>query len=113
MESGWTGRTFEDMNLDKGDWTVYMHIFPAKADNCIGHKVYVGICKGSVSRRWCNGRGYKKQHVYNAIQKYGWDNITHLIVAEGCAHEGACSLEKRFIQIYDSGIYTFRKYINL
>ena len=106
MESGWTGRTIEDiMPIEKGDWTVYMHIFPCVADNPVGHKVYVGICKGIATKRWGkDGSGYKTQPVYRAIQKYGWNNIVHFIVAEGCTHEAACNIEKQFIKMYKSHI---------
>lgn len=106
MESGWTGRTIEDiMPAKKGDWTVYMHIFPCVADNIAGHKVYVGICKGKTKSRWGNdGSGYKTQPVYRAIQKYGWNNIVHFIVSEGCTHEAACNLEKQLIKMYKSHV---------
>ena len=55
-------------------YTVYKHIFP-------NGKVYIGITSNDVIRRWQRGWGYEKQSlVYNAIKKYGWDNIKHEIL---------------------------------
>jgi predicted GIY-YIG superfamily endonuclease len=59
------------------NYKVYMHTFP---DN----KVYIGITRQSLSQRWGkDGYGYQKQPVYNAIKKYGWDNIKHELVEDG------------------------------
>ena len=55
------------------DYIVYMHISPS-------NKKYIGITKQEPNRRWRNGQGYKGQVFYNAIEKYGWKNIQHIIV---------------------------------
>lgn len=52
---------------------VYCHTFP-------NGKKYIGITKQEPSRRWRNGKGYEGQPVFNAILKYGWDNISHEIL---------------------------------
>lgn len=50
-------------------YTVYKH-------TCPNGKVYIGITKRNVEKRWLNGKGYERQpHFYNAILKYGGDNI--------------------------------------
>lgn len=55
-------------------YKVYMHTLP-------NGKKYVGITKRNVNERWKNGNGYKNNcRFYNAIRKYGWDNITHEIL---------------------------------
>ena len=55
-------------------YTVYMHITPS-------NKRYIGITCQDVQQRWRNGKGYKKnQAFFNAIKKYGWDNIRHDVV---------------------------------
>ena len=56
-------------------YVVYLHIFPNK-------KYYVGITSAiPYTRRWRNGTSYKKQtKMYNAILKYGWENIKHKIL---------------------------------
>ena len=52
-----------------GLYSVYIHIFP-------NQKVYIGITKQEVKKRWKLGEGYKGQdYVYKAIKKYGWANI--------------------------------------
>lgn len=71
---------------------VYVH------RNKVNNKVYVGITSQNAKRRWINGKGYKKQpKFYNAIEKYGWDNFEHTIVAEGLTRYQACKLEQQLI----------------
>lgn len=71
---------------------VYMHIAP-------NNKKYIGItCKSKPEYRWVNGKGYiDNEHFYRAINKYGWDNIEHIVVAKDLLKEEACSLEKELI----------------
>lgn len=66
-------------------------------------KRYVGQCSGDVYARWgSSGHRYKGQFFYKAILKYGWDNITHEIVATGLTKEQADDLEKKLIAKYKS-----------
>lgn len=77
---------------------VYRHIAP-------NGKMYVGITsKSDPTRRWGNGGVcYKKNaHFWNAIQKFGWDNFQHIIVAHGLSVDTACRLEEYLIKKYDS-----------
>lgn len=78
-------------------YTVYMRKFP-------NNKVYIGLTsKKYVKKRWSRGNGYKNQQfMWRAIQKYGWDNIEHIIVAENLTKEEACSMEIDLIQKYKS-----------
>lgn len=70
-----------------GNYTVYAHIVP-------NSKMYIGITKQDVSRRWRNGRGYVHNDYFNnAINKYGWDNIEHFIIASGITKEEAIHFE--------------------
>ena len=58
------------------NYTVYMHITP-------NNMAYVGATSQDYKLRWQNGTGYRKQELfYTAIQKYGWDNMQHIILAE-------------------------------
>lgn len=73
-------------------WTVYAHIAP-------NGKMYVGITKKkNPNERWRDGKGYEYQpHFYNAIQKYGWDNFQHEIVASGLTCDEAGKMEQILI----------------
>lgn len=82
---------------EERDYCVYIHI------NKINNKKYVGITKKSPKKRWSKGIGYKQNiHFWNAIQKYGWDSFTHLIIRNNLPKACACTLEKILIKVYDT-----------
>lgn len=73
-------------------FVVYVHLVP-------NGKKYIGITCKKPERRWNNGKGYEKNlHFYNAILKYGWDNIQHIILYEDLTKEEACALEQELIK---------------
>ncbi len=73
------------------NYCVYKHTSPSG-------KVYIGITKKKATYRWANGLGYKTSpHFWSAIQKYGWENITHEILIDGISKEDACAEERRLI----------------
>ena len=74
-------------------YIVYCHIFP-------NGKRYIGITGQDINRRWRNGKGYTGQAVYDAIIKYGWDNIKHEILCEGLTKKEAEQKEIEFIKLY-------------
>ena len=79
-------------------WRVYMHIAP-------NNKRYIGITshKNLTRRTGSNGWGYKTQTLfYRAIQKYGWNNFQHIVIAENLTCEDACKLEIELIKKYKS-----------
>lgn len=66
-------------------------------------KLYIGITCKKPEYRWNRGEGYKTNvHFYNAIKKYGWDNISHEIIADGLSKEDACNMEIDLIARYRS-----------
>lgn len=79
------------------NFTVYIHRTP-------NDKVYVGITQKKLVARWGkDGSGYKTQQLFwRAIQKYGWENIQHEIIAENLSKEDACQLEIDLIAKYKS-----------
>ena len=81
--------------MDK-KWKVYVHIFS-------NNKLYFGITSKKLTARWENGAGYSKTHqsvMHNAIEKYGWENITHKVLYENLTKEEAQEIEKSLIKKY-------------
>ena len=78
-------------------YILYVHVTP-------NNKKYFGITCKSVDERWRNdGSGYKTQRLFwRAIQKYGWDNIQHIVLADNLSKEWACKLEQDLIWKYKS-----------
>lgn len=83
----------------ENNYTVYMHIFP-------NNKKYIGITCQRTSRRWRdNGSGYSKKTqelVYNAIKRYGWKNVKHVIMFENLDEKTAKEKEIELIKQYDT-----------
>lgn len=77
-------------------YCVYMHITPAK-------KRYIGLTCKEPKKRWSSGYGYKGcGYFFNAVKKYGWNNIDHIILCTGLSREEASRLEKTLIKLYDT-----------
>ena len=77
-------------------YIVYKHTTPS-------NKVYIGITCKSANTRWRNGAGYiTNEHFYNAIKKYGWDNIKHEILYKNLTKKDACEKEIELIKKYKS-----------
>lgn len=77
---------------------LYLHTFP-------NNKYYIGITHLNPKERWKKeGKGYKKQKViWNAIQKYGWDNIKHEILYESTNKKEIEQKERYYItEVYHS-----------
>lgn len=82
------------MDLEKV-YCVYVH------ENKINGKRYVGITKQEPNARWHNGKNYEDSpRLNNAIQKYGWDNFDHRIIASELTLEEAAEMEKSLIKIW-------------
>lgn len=78
------------------DYSVYIHAFP-------DGKYYIGLTKQKPEVRWgFNGWGYHNQPVYKAIEKFGWIDIKHDVVATDLDMYEAQELEKSLIEKYDS-----------
>ena len=82
--------------MDERLYSVYMHITPSD-------KRYIGITSLKVDARWRGGSGYSyNTHFYSAIQKYGWSNIQHIVLAESITKERAIEMEIALILDYDT-----------
>ena len=78
------------------EWFVYKHTTPSG-------KVYVGITSNEPKRRWNSGHGYKHcTGFWNAICKYGWNNIQHDILYTGLTKDEAEKAERELISEYKS-----------
>ena len=86
----------------KNNYTVYKHTAP-------NGKVYIGITSTNPVARWGkSGLGYKRnKHFFNAILKYGWDNIKHEILFTGLTQEEACKKETELIAESRSNLFEF------
>lgn len=77
-------------------FTIYMHRTPSG-------KVYVGQTRIKPDRRWLGGKGYRGNVYFtNAINKYGWNNIEHIILDTVQTQEEADTLEKAYILQFKS-----------
>jgi len=75
------------MTTETRNYSVYIHTSPSG-------KRYVGITSQKPERRWRSGEAYKtNRYFYNAIHKYGWDNIHHEIVSTNLTEQEAKTLE--------------------
>ena len=83
--------------MEERKYTVYKHSSPEG-------KVYVGCTSTSPERRWgANGCGYKFNNtMYDDIQKFGWDNFDHDILAADICEKEAYELERQYISEYNS-----------
>lgn len=80
-----------------GQYCVYVHT------NKINGKKYVGQTCTKPEKRWRKGEGYKESsYFYHAIQKYGWDNFYHEIVASNLTQEEADNFERLLIKKLDT-----------
>ena len=85
-----------DVTMEK-NYTVYMHV-------CPNGKRYIGITRRKPEKRWGkDGNGYKyNKHFWNAIQKYDWNNIEHIIIENNLTKEQAENMEIELIAKYRS-----------
>lgn len=86
----------KDAPTGENSYLVYMHRTPS-------NKVYIGITKQKAKRRWNAGNGYRtNKHFFNAIKKYGWKNIDHIVIHENLTMQEAKNAEIYFIAIYQA-----------
>ena len=77
-------------------YTVYKHTSP-------NGKSYIGITSMCPKDRWKNGKGYSHNTYFtNAIEKYGWDNFAHEILADGLTQEEAHEMEVELIKKHNT-----------
>lgn len=78
------------------NYCVYKHTSPSG-------KVYIGITGAKPEARWREGRGYSRNgHFFSAIEKYGWDNFSHEILATNLTKDEACAMEQTLVASHRS-----------
>lgn len=83
--------------MQKSDrqYCVYIHT------NKINNKKYIGITCRPPEIRWNHGRGYlTNKHFWRVIEKDGWDNFSHDIIATELDKQAAYQLEIELIQFH-------------
>lgn len=80
------------------DYKIYMY------ENITNHKKYIGqTCLSLSQRAGKNGIKYKNCiYFYKAIQKYGWENFSSIILEEGLTLEEANQKEQEYINLYNT-----------
>ena len=90
-------------NSEERKWKVYMHVVPKEVSGYKHDKYYIGITQQSLNKRWQHGAGYHRCSLFRkAIDKYGWDNIEHLVIAEDLIEKEAKDMEVELIAKYNS-----------
>ena len=75
----------------ENNYIVYQHVTP---DNTY----YFGATQ-NVERRWSNnGAGYKGTSLYPYIEKFGWENIQHIVLFKDQTRENALWIEDFLIE---------------
>lgn len=82
--------------IEEERFCVYIHELPD------GRK-YVGMTMQNPETRFNHGNGYRNNDAfYSEIDKIGWNNIKHVIVAENLAFQEAAQLEIELIREFDT-----------
>lgn len=89
-------------------WSVYVHIIPKNITGKDHDKYYVGMTGDNPEHRYgINGHNYRSKSFKNAINKYGWDNIEHEILATDLTYDEASDFEKIMIAKLRSNVYQY------
>lgn len=93
-----------DTNYESKAITTQINEYSVYAHKSPNNKLYFGITSLPVKHRWySDGSGYKNQKLfYRAIQKYGWDNFEHFVLATNLTKEQACKMEQDLIAMFQS-----------
>lgn len=83
--------------MNTKNYCVYSHT------NQLNGKIYIGLTGMKPEERWKNGKGYRDgAHFRNAIDKYGWNNFTHVILKDNLTEEEAVYWEEYYINLYNA-----------
>lgn len=92
-----------EINTGNNHNTLYIHVIPKELSGYQFDKYYVGITSRSPEVRWRNGTGYDSCVLFaNAINKYGWENIRHIIVSQKLSKKDVGLFERKLIKYLGS-----------
>ena len=75
----------------ENNYSVYQHVTP--------DGMYYFGATSNIKRRWSNnGADYKGTSLYPYIEKFGWDNIQHIVLFENQTRENALWIENFLIE---------------
>ena len=101
-------------NNPEAHWTLYIHVVSKEISKHEFDKYYVGITRQKPEVRWGGkGHGYFGQPFYNAISKYKWDNIKHIIISDKLTEKECCEYEKMTISFLKSATHKYGYNIQL
>ena len=87
--------------MSQSTYSVYIHTTP-------DGKKYIGSTRQNPIYRWRRGGGYKgNTRFHKAILQYGWDEISHEVVASGMDHDTAMNMEIELISKYHTQDHEF------
>lgn len=82
----------DERQMEERHYSVYVLISPE-------NKYYVGMTGIDPKKRWKNGKGYRKQPSFDAIiEKFGWENFQHEVIASHLLKEEAMNFERLLIR---------------
>ena len=90
---------------DGTNFCVYLHVDPLGL-------AYVGrtfgkTCEDANRNRWRSGSGYRGYAFYEAVAKYGWENIEHSILEWGLTYKEAREREEYWINRFKSNLHEY------
>lgn len=83
--------------MKDNNYSVYTH----KVETENGPYYYTGV-SDDPKKRWRPSGYIKCRKFYEYIQQYGWDNIEHIVAAEGLSYEKGREIEDKMICLYAS-----------
>lgn len=82
--------------MEEKTYSVYVH--KVETDN--GPMYYAGV-SGNINKRWKPSH-YKQGLFGRYVKKYGWDNIEHIVAADGLTYSKSRQVEDNLILFYSS-----------
>lgn len=93
---GASKETVQRERLSERDYMYCLYWIRLEEHTDIYSQGYVGITHNYKERMRQHKKNKKENHFFNAIKKYGWDNLTKTVVVDGLNIEDALALERSY-----------------